>query len=239
MGTLNRGELRAEVNANLGNRTDSTPANITTRVNRLLDLAQTQIAREYDWKELQEFDQAIITPTGTKTVDKYYNYSISNLREFHALIRKATASEESHKLTQVPQRQWDRLVARTDLLSTGEDAYFYCLWKSRIEWFPVPTRQFTLDRRYTIWPAAFADDNETSDLDNKDDIIITCATHLAFQSLGMRDDAASFFGQYQNLIQRARVQDQKQPDLDQIPRGTTAGEVQNPLPWGDPFVKRW
>lgn len=231
---LNRGDMRAEVIANLGNRTDT---NITTRVNRWLDLAQVTIARRHDWRELRTRDAVVIAFTGVKITDRFNTHGITALREFHSLIRQV-GTDTAVKLIQIPPMQWDQIIGQGEDYDTSDPKFYTLSDLATIEWFPVPSRAFDLQRRYSKWPVDFPGDGSASELTNKDDMLIAQATHLGFQTLGMREDAASWFGVYKNMEQRALAQDILSPDLVLQSRGLATDDSRPGDPWTDPFVRR-
>ena len=242
-GDLTRAEMRSEVLANLGNRPADT--NNTTRVNRLLDLAQVRIAREYNWSELEVTDSALVAISGTPALNRSYTaFQTIDLREIHTLS-VATTDDREWKLTQYPRWQFEQLfpaISAAVNVAAGDDfpLYYTVVGKDTILWWPEAKVQFTLWRRYTKWPLKFANDNAKSDFTFKDDIIIALTTHSAFLSLGQGEDSAVWFAVYRDLITKAIIEEGQTPDLDLINRGLTAGPegVIATDPVADPFVRR-
>lgn len=219
MGTLTRSELREEVNANLGDRLANLQVNevtsVTNRLNRALNMAQVRIARAHNFRELYVVDQDAAAPA---TVT--YTGLPSTLKDIYSLGR-ITGATELVKIVYVPQRQWDQLLGGQPL-RTG-DVFHYTRWgTSLLEWYKVPTATFTLLRRYSKWPANFANDNAVSDLARKDDILIAFTTSWLFRSLGQLEESVGWHAEGQALLQAAVVEDQAQPDADMIPRGASA-----------------
>lgn len=236
MGTLSRALMRAEVLKNLGDIPDT--GDTTTRIDRLLHLAQLKIARMRNWVELQRSDTKSVTVTGTPATDQIHEFTGITLREVHSLVR-IVGSNQPYKLVRIPQYQWDRLVLGHDNPLTLGDATHYMVWNGQVILYPVPNVNFNLNRRYTIWPADFADDNAVSDLDQKDDIIIARTTHDGFQSSGQREDALQWFAIYNDTLQAAIREDSERPDEVIVNRGLA--EAEDGLvstPWADPFIKR-
>lgn len=239
MGTLTRAELRAEVDANLGGRTLNLPstdqAALETRINRQLHLAQIRIAREHDFSSMLRSDTDTVPATAT------YTNLPTGLKEIYSLVRQEASLSQSVKLTWVPQRQWDQLIGSASSLPTGETTH-YTLWGTAanpdgvIEWFRVPSSSFTLQRRYSLWPADFADDSKTSQLEDVDDIIIAAATERLFQSLGEMQEAVVWNAIYRDLIDKAIKEDIHKPDKSLLPRGARDGAAMAYDPVRDPFV---
>lgn len=238
MGDLKRSELREEVEKNLGDRVETNDTPVQTRLNRHLHLAQIRIARAHPdgWRELNLSDEDTVTAAAT------YDDLPENLRQLYSLRRKEISSH-SPKLTYIPSRQWDQLLGDPSTVSSSVDEVtHYTLWGGgdgfTVEWYPEPASDFDLIRRYSIWPADFAGDNDTSDLDHKDDVLIALATSTLFQSLGMREDAARWFFVYQDLFRQAKELDMTRPDSAIVPRGASDEQRLVRDPVSDPFVKR-
>lgn len=238
MGTLTRLELRTEVLKNLGDRPDDTEHQ--TRANRLLELAQVRIAREHDWEELRRLDTKSIIVTGTPATDKFISLTDVTLRKLHSLIRYV-GSEQPIKLVELPSRQWAQLeLSASASEEIQRDPTHYVHWaKGTVELYPIPNRNWTVQRRYTIWPTPFVDDNAVSDLDFKDDMLIALTTHNWFHSLGMAEDAALWFGISSDMLRNAIKDDERQPDKSFIPRSVKEGDLRSRDPVADPFVKEW
>ncbi len=229
---LDLSDIRSEVESNLGGRTN------TTRFNRLINLAQVRIARAWNWRELQTRDTAAGPYTGVPATDKTYTgFTSLNLRELLTLVRYV-GSETPVKLTRLPQRQWDQVIAVPENVTGVGDPEFYMLHGDRtVELWPVPSRAWTMQRTYTLWPTDLALDTAESDLLNKDDIIIAMATHLAFQSLGMLEDAARWFAIYREGEKQAKEEDAEKPDLTLMNIGIADSHRIQTTPWADPFVR--
>lgn len=234
MGELDRDALSDEVKVNLGRPTDDTT--IDTRINRQLQLAQIRIARAHPWTDLYTSDNEAITATGVPGDSIYTNFP-TNLKDIYSLRVKSTNETEARKITWVPQRQWDQLVGESSLISAGEVTH-YTRWGTTIEWFRIPSTNFTLYRRYTKWPTDFASGSAVSELDNKDDIIIAFTTSVLFQSIGHGEDAARWFVIANSLLTQAINEEMQKPDISRMFRGASEERGQSNIdPWRDPFVR--
>jgi hypothetical protein len=231
MGDLTRAQLRSAVAASLGNRTD-----INASIDNWLNFAQRYIARRHDFRELRIVDEVTVIPVGVPATDKTYSLGVTNLKEIYALLRQV-GTDIAVKLTNVPNRQWQQLVGKPDAMGTG-DAMWYTQYGNSVEFSPVPAQQFTLVRHYSKWPTLLTSDSQVSDYTNKDEIIIARATHEAFQSLGMLEDAGRWFSIADDLMDMAIKEDNYRPDEVFVARGVSE-ESSGPSsdPWADPFVK--
>lgn len=216
MGDLTRAELREEVQANLGNRTDDPSP---SRVDRSLHIAQTRIARRKGWNfnELDRSDSVSVTVSGDVSADLTYDGFPSNLRGTYSL-RRRDSDGLVYRIRAVPPRLWDRTLASSTNV-TREWPVFYTMWNKTVEWHPVPNAAFTLLRRYSIWPTDFVDDNAVSDLDKKDDAIVALTTHMLFQGLGRLEDSARWFVIFNNIMGEHGPEDKISPDFEFTPQG--------------------
>jgi hypothetical protein len=245
MGTLTRAELQSEVSKNLGGLLDNlSGADLTAakeRINRHLELTQIRMARVRDFQELRKRDSDPVTITGTPATDQYYTNLPSTLRKVFAFIRQI-GTDRGHKLTFWPHRSWDQLVTTPSEISTG-DADIYTAWRDssraiQMELYPVPSQNWTLLRRYSVWPTPFANDNAVSDFDAKDDIIIAWTTEWMFRSMGETEDHNEWRGVRMELLDTARKDDMSEPDISILPRGQSVDVEFGPNYWVDPFVRR-
>jgi len=241
MGTLTRAILRAEVLSNLGNIPDS--GDTTTRINRLLDLAQLRIARAYDWKSQETIHVAAIT-TGTPAADQLFAFIPSGsptplIRKIHTAMRRV-GTDTPFKLIRVPMRQWSQLgLGSESPLTLGAATHYLLRDSGTFTFYPTPDANWTLTIRYTTWPQPLANDNTASSLDFQDDMLIALTTHNAFQSLGQREDAVQWFAIYSEMLQSSIREEAEEPDMAILNRGLSerdSGVIIDPV--SDPFVRR-
>jgi hypothetical protein len=244
MGTLLRSALRDEVNKNLGGRDEGKVEPGITRINRALDLAQLRIARKRDFRELFILDTDNVVVTGTPATDAIYTGMPSTFRDIYGLVYQETASATAYPLSQMLPRQWHQLISAPLAHSTQERPTHYIIWGSatggkQIEWYPIPDQNFLLTRRYSKWPDRDGTwvDGVAADLDDKDDIIIALATHHLFLSLGQKEDAATWYAVYKDLMKDAEADNAHQPDMATRNRGISSGAGLGPRYYEDAFVR--
>ena len=141
-----------------------------------------------------------------------------------------------------PTRTWDQLIGAEALVSTG-DARLYTVWRDsggahRLEWYPVPSQNWTLLRRYSVWPALLPADGSFSTLDNKDDLLIAWTTEWMFGSMGEHEDRKTWKETRMELMRDAKLDDMSKPDVSHLPRGGSDEVDVSPDYWVDPFVRR-
>jgi hypothetical protein len=232
MAGLTKAQLRIEIQGNLGNRTD-----IDTRIDTWLELSQQYVATHHDFREMMFLDEVTIVPVNDPAVDKLYSHGISNLKEIYTLLRQV-GTEFAVKLTSVPNRQWQQLLGKPDTGTTGDAVWYTLFGSDTIELSPVPNRTYKLQRFYSKWPSVFASDSAVSDFEQKDELLIARTTYQAFQSLGMREDAAHWFAVSENLLKSTTDDDRYRSDTTFIARGISeAAPAEFGEPWADPFVR--
>lgn len=235
-GILNRAALREEVLKNLGDRPEIGSAPVITRANRHLDLAQLRIARAYPpgWRELNRVDEVSVTAL------PQYLWS-GSLRHIYSL-RVKEDNNFSPKLIEVDQRTFDQLLGVPETqTSVADHPTHYTIWDIGsgwlLDWYPVPSDDFVLVRRYAVWPSIMSSDISFPDLRNKDDILIALATSTLFDSLGNKMAASKWFANYSGMLRDAVMAENVRPDLVIRPTGAKEESALQPNPWADPFVR--
>lgn len=227
MGTLTLVDLREEVLANLGNRDDIT----NTRLDRHLDLAQMRIARSREFEETKRQGVFVHTPTGTLDDDRFLDVGMT-IREVYSL--RITTEGKERKLVRIGQRKFDQLYP--DTRDHTGNPKLYILWNNIIEFWPIPNATIELVLRWSIWPAAFTLTTQVSDLDEKDDLIISLATHTLFKSLKNKEGAAEWLDTYAQGLGESVREESEKPDLDLIPGPGVEDTSGSSSPWSNPFV---
>ncbi len=235
MGTLTLDELRAEVTSNLGERDDVTDA----RLNRALELAQTRIVRRHDWEELMLTETKTLTYSGTIATDRFLAFSDLTQSEPKELFSiRFLDGSRSRKLIKVTPRTIDKYIPNPEGDSTGIPSV-YIIWADKFEWWRVPDQAYTAEFRMSTWPTTFigASDGVTSDLNRKDELIITLTTSYLYHQLGEYERAKNAYGIFIGLLNEAINEDQVAPDTDIKPNFEMDVIGRSNLV-DDPFVRR-
>ena len=231
MGDLTRAEMTEEVKKNLGNRVDFPE----TRVTRHLDLAQIRMARKHRFTELYRYDFVSIAPTGNPDVDYIHTFPVK-IRDIHSLVR-VNDNETPIKLIGMSFRQWAQTIGQTQEHTTGDPTHYVRSSPEIIQFWPVPSRSFTLVRRYIVWPGNLTLSGTKSGFEKKDDIIIAFATSSIFHSLGQKDDASNYFNIANSLLEDAILQDMERHDESWLPYGVSESSIATVDYVTDPFVR--
>lgn len=227
MGTLTLTELKAEITASHGNRTD-----IATRLTQTLNLSQMRIARVNLWEELESLNTSFSTATGNRYVD------ISSANPHEVLSVVLVDGTVSKKLTRRVYRQLDKLQPYPEANATGKpDAYD--VFAKKIELYRIPDAIYPLRIRLSIWPTAFSDGSPSavSTLDMKDDMLIALSNSWLFLTLGKSEDANKWWNIYRQMLSSAVAEEGRTPDMDFVYGAGSARGLEPDTPWANPFVR--
>ena len=235
MGTLTLDELRAEVTSNLGERGDITDA----RLNRALELATTRIVRKHDWEELMITETKLLTYSGTVATDRFLafsNLTESEPKEFFSI--RFLDGANSRKLTRLTVRTMDQYIPNAENDSTGIPT-LYLVWNSKLEWWRIPGAAYTAEFRMSTWPTTLIGgaDGLLSDLNRKDELIITLATSYLYHQLGEYERAKNTYGIFLGQLGECIDEDANEPDRE-IKPAFELDVVGRSDGINDPFVRR-
>lgn len=235
MGTLTLTELKEEVKANLGNRAD-----LDTRLTRFINRAQIEIAKEKTkFEELEVSEDKTLTYTGVPETDKVLAFSsLTNSNPHKIWSIRVIDGLTSWKLKYVANRKFDILVPNS-AADAVEKPTHYTIWQRRFEWFRVINQAYLIRIRMSKWPTALSDASPSglSDLSEKDDLIISKATALAFQSLGEKAKYDAWNGTYEDYLDKCIINDSMVPDAILTPTPAEDSSWVGGNYWADPFVQ--
>ena len=204
-------DSRSEVRENIKRTTEGvSPA----RINRWLNWAKDYVADLHTYEEMRK-------KYTTQTVASQVSYGFpTRMKDIYSMTFQDGAS--SRKLTYVPGRQFDRVVPRPEVVSTGRSQW-YVDYGVNFELYRIPDTAYRLNLRCSIYPADFADDDATCDLLRKDALICAIATTFGFWSLRELEDA-TYWGQQvvPPLYEASLTSDHSGEDWQPIARGFTA-----------------
>lgn len=239
MGALALSDFQNEVFAGLGNRGDISIGRIVTALN----LAQSRIARSYDFSELATTQFAQMNFTQNPAIDKYLvpPPNIKTLHSFVVLDTSAGASSlgQSRKVTEKPWRWFDKRYPAPEFIPPGWPE-IYARWGNIIVMTPSPFLQFTAMMRLTVYPTPFRSDAliQVSDFENKDDIILCYALGYFYKMLGRADRAVYFEGLAKEQLDEAIEKDDFRPDIE-VSRDSVDLKTGAMGPyWSDPWSQR-
>jgi hypothetical protein len=231
VGTLTLSDLKDEVRAGLGGRKD-----LDTRLTRFLNLAQQRLARLNDFDEMEQISVSVFPYTPAVT-DKYLE--LPGVREVYSF--KHIEGTFSHKLTQLTQRMWNRVIPAPQEYMRDRPRQ-YCIWANTLILYPLANKaNMPCELWWTKWPTDFNDSVLTavSEYIHKDEILVELALVYAYNSLAKIEDADFHWNRVRPLLLEAVQTDMERPDIEVRP-GPSLEQLSNQLPteyWNDPFIR--
>ncbi len=222
--------LQDEVHAALATRDDLTVA-AGSRIERWLNIAQVKITRELRWEELEVADAEETLPADATSLayPASFRYQQSLvLKDGDSTIKLAWLHPE------VFDSRFPKIHDATATL-TKSSPVFFTNWAKSWAFWPVPDVEYKINLKKGSWPTALATLGQTTDLEEKDDLLINLATADLMNSLGMADKAVKQFNIYSALLATAKDEEKDKPGRDIVPdfeTGIAVGDY-----WLDPFVR--
>ena len=225
---MTRSELRTEVRANI-RRTIASIAD--SRINTWLEWAQQRISDIHTWEEMYTTDTSITTVASTKA----YPFPTRMKDIFSMTLQDG---DNSRKLIYVPARLMDRVIPRPEAQTTGRSSW-YVDFGSTFQLVKIPDNAYQLNIRCSIYPAAFASDDASSTLVNKNRLLVIAATIEGFKALKEGDYVKEWTGYYAEALQEALNSDHSAVDWTPIARGFMSSDLGAPTNeyWKDPLHK--
>lgn len=200
MSNLTIAQIKSEIRAIHGGRTDA-----DTRLNGIINLSQTRIARLYDFDELRALTTINTAVTSSAADDKIISLStLGRYRKIYS-IRLISSTNMSRKLKKILSKKWDTIIPEPEYYSRGVPEA-YTLWgKDQLELWRVPDAVYTMHFRYSRWPTTVTNDLDGSnlDLENVDDLVIHLAASYLFMSFGNLDKSNEYYRIYAALAKEA------------------------------------
>lgn len=232
MGLMTFDEIKAEVKANLGNRDD-----FDSRLLAIVNRVQIRAVREHDFSELRQLTTTGATIAHTKLYDIKDDITLAasyeDIRNLYTL--SLISGTNSRRLKPLPAQLLDTGAPYPES-GTEAKSNWYSVWGDKLQFHRIPDDIYVLHTRWSAWPSTRTG-AETSDLRNKDDVLIAFATAYCFDSLGAaaKEQATHWWLIGRDLLDRAKLDDQKKPYMEIKPEfeyRSGLGQY-----WADPFVK--
>lgn len=240
MGMLTLADFQDEIRAGLGNRNEIS----TTRITRVLNLAQSRISRSYDFSEMADVQFAQMSFTSNPALDKYL-VPPDRTKTIHSFLCLDTSAGQSslgssRKVIEKPWRWFDQRFPSPEWLPPNWPA-IYKRWGNVIVMVPAPQAQYTAQISRTRYPTPFivGQSTQLSQFENKDDVLINYSLAYFFKTLGRMDRAIALETAAKELLDEAIEKDDDRPDLEtsrDIP-GLGGGGNLGPY-WANPWISR-
>lgn len=230
-------QIRNSLRRSLADRDDLTDEDLTEYVN----VGQRQVARER-WPEMER------TWTWRLVVDQddYAYTDIDATVSLHELYTIQVKDDERwEKLDYVSPRLWDKTEYRDDITRTDRP-YWYTVWERSISVRSTPKEAYEARAKVLIWPRNLVADGDTSQLRDKDDVILYLARAEAYGVVGNAEAAEFWETKARRRMAVARESRDNVSDYEPAPKWaqTSLGETpvsgrEGPVGdyWIDPFVR--
>ena len=237
LGTLTRDEFVTEICDICGKSETASAisgAVLQTRVRTYLNWAQKRVARFYNFHELNTLLETAATVADVKTypmITGTNNLGLTNPKDISSI--RLIDSENSRKLTRWSYRKFDKYFPYPTNYSTGRPQ-IYARWGSNLEFFRIPNAAYTLYIRYPQWATDFSTGDQTSDYENKDQLIMTAGILETYLALEEYKDAEVYYARFLGQLRDAA---RGEGDTDWEPEAEPFGTLmyRSGEPWKDPF----
>ena len=226
---LTKAQLRTVIQKGIADRSDFS----VSEIDSYLNIAQERIARQRNWRELQNTTDLTLSFTGVKATDKIVDISsLTNLRDIKDVVIED--SSLSRKLTKKTPEEFDKFIALPEYFAADHPLVYTCWGDKELIIYPVTNAAYTARIRWYNWPASFSTDASTSELLRKDDMLIFLTLSFIFALLREEEQANRYFSYYKNELENALEENDRMPDLRISPNFTGPGRPQLEY-WRQPF----
>ena len=220
-----------EVRANI-KRTSSGVSD--ARVTRFINWGQQYLADLHTYEEMRIRDTSSLTTTAS---DNSLSWP-TRMKDLYSLTAQDGA--RSQKLVYVKARNYDTIIPRAAIYSENIPNW-YVDFGSTFELFPIPDAVYTINARYSRYPADLSGSSDESALTRKDALLTAMATTFGFWALRELEDAAYWGGELVSpLFDASLTGDHSGEDWVPIARGfgDTGAVSLSGQWWTNPFTGR-
>ena len=208
---------------------------LEARVVYYLNWGQKRIARHYSFQELD------VLKTNSATVTDVKRYPIVSGTNTLGLVRpkdiqsiKLVDSENSRKLDRWSYRKFDRYYPRPENFVSARPR-LYVRHGNWVELFRIPNAVYTLHIRYPQWPLDLTSANQTSDYENKDELLVTVGILETYLALEEYEDVTVWWAKFKGMLTDAvHVEGDVDWEPEAEPFGARPGYGSGE-PWIDPY----
>lgn len=245
-GDLTRNQMTTEVCDIVGKRVTATAPSATTLKSRVetyyMNWAQRRIARAHNFHELNTRKEDAATVASTKRypmITGSNNLGLTRPKDISSIILIDGSS--SYPLRRWDARKFTKRIPRPENYAESRPR-IYTRFGMNLDLFYIPDAVYTLHILYPQWPTPLTGDSQTSDFNDKDELIIATTVMETYLALEEYKDAAIWFQKVQGLLQDAKG---VEGDLDWEPEAEAfdpGGRIGHGEPWlmpgadpGDPL----
>lgn len=238
LGTLTRDAFVTEICDTVGKSVSASAvsgATLQTRVRNYLNWSQKRIARYYSFHELNKYIETAATVDGTRRypmITGTSNLGLTRPKDISSV--KLIDGHNSRTLTRWSQRKFDRMIPYPTNYAEARPQ-IYVRWGSDLELFRIPDDAYTLHIRYPQWATDLSTGSQTSDFENKDQLLITGGILETYLALEEYEDAEVWYARFLGQLKDAVV---AEGDVDWEPQAEGFSAMvgyDSGAPWLDPY----
>lgn len=219
MGDLTRDQIVTEICDVVGKSVSAAAvsgATLQTRVRTYLDWAQRRIARHYNFRELEIIYESATFSDGVKRYPfstGSNNLGLTRVKDIGSII--LLDEYNSRRLIRFGRSQFEKRFPRPENFAENRPR-MYVRIGSGIEVFPIPDTTYSTRIIYHQWPTPFTSGSQTSDFENKDELIVISGIMETYLALEEYNDAAIYFNKMVGMLTDAV---KAEGDVDWEPQG--------------------
>jgi len=226
MGTLTLGDIRSQIKLALGNRED-----LDEHINSLINTCQMRLARFFDFEEMISLDDFTVAYTGDNLTDASISLP-KYTRDIHSI--SVIDGDSYYVVSPIDRRTWKARSFNAIVSGTTSRPTQYCIFASTIEIYPAPDQAYSAKLRRSKWPKDLSTDASTSELSQKDDLLIALTICWTLYHLNNTERANAYWAIFKSMVKEAIDSQTVKPDLYQ--KLDAMSPIQSNY-WKDPFVR--
>ena len=226
MGTLTLGSIRSQIKLALGNRED-----LDEHINSLINTCQMRLARFFDFEEMISLDDFTVVYTGDNLTDASISLP-TYTRDVHSI--SIIDGDNYYIVAPIDRRTWKARYFNAIVSGTASRPTQYCIFGSTIEIYPAPDQAYSAKLRRSKWPVDLKTDESTSELNQKDDLLIALTICWTLYHLNNTERANAYWAVFKSMVKEAIDSQTVKPDLYQ--KLDSMSPIQSNY-WKDPFVR--
>lgn len=239
LGIMTRDQLVTEVCDIVGKNLSGLAVSGTVLQTRVqsyyLNWAQQRIARFYNFHELESIQENAALAVGVKRYPfstGTNNLGLTNVKDIGSII--LLDAYNSRRLIRMGRVQFEKHFTRPENFAAGRSRIYIRVADS-IEVFCIPDQAYSLRIISHLWPTLFSSSSQTSDFENKDQLIVVATVMETYLALEEYADASIWLSKLTGMLTDARA---AEGDIDWSPQaepfnspniGTLSGS-----PWTEP-----
>ena len=220
MGDLTLAQIRNQVKLALGNRDD-----LDEHLDPLINTCQLRIARFFDFEEMLSLDTLTIPYTGVALTDSSVSLP-TKTRDIYGLT--VVDGSNYYTMKAVDRPTWKNKYF-VDIPSAGVNRpAYYSIFSTTIEIYPPPDQAYSAKLRRSKWPTDLSTDDSTSDLAQKDDLLIALTVCWTLYHLNNTERGNAYWVMFKSMMSESIDSQTTKPYLYQkIDTLRTAGNWTN------------